>query len=90
VKATEFVTLARLESDFFKDGVRFANGVQVTLQRLGPGAKASVEDALLAPQKVRKTVLAIEGRLSLKEGVFAETGRALLLRMGDRMIATGP
>ena len=59
VKAEELVTFARLESDFFHDGVRFANGAQVTLQRLGPGVKASVEDALLAPQKVRKTVFAM-------------------------------
>jgi hypothetical protein len=59
VKAKELVTFARLESDFFKDGVRFANGAQVTLQRLGPGVKASVDDALVAPKKVRKTVFAM-------------------------------
>jgi hypothetical protein len=59
VKAKELVTFARLESDLFQDGVRFANGAHVTLQRLGPGIKASVEDAILAPQKVRKTVFAM-------------------------------
>jgi hypothetical protein len=29
--------------------VRFANGAQVTLQRLGPGVKGSVIDALMSP-----------------------------------------
>ena len=33
----------------FHDGVRFANGAQVTLQRLSPGVKGSVIDALLSP-----------------------------------------
>ncbi len=59
VKADEVVTFAKLESEFFQDGVRFANGAQITLQRLGPGVTASVEDALLGPQRIRKTVAAM-------------------------------
>ena len=59
VRAEELVTFARIEGDFFHDGVRFANGAQVTLQRLGTGIKASVEDALRVPQGVRKTVFAM-------------------------------
>jgi hypothetical protein len=59
VKETELVTFARLDSDLFQDGVRFDNGAQVTLQRLGPGVKASVVDALQTPRKEKKTVLAM-------------------------------
>jgi hypothetical protein len=49
VMADEEVTFTRLEIGQFHDGVRFANGAQVTLQRLGPGVKGSVIDALLSP-----------------------------------------
>jgi hypothetical protein len=31
------------------DGVRFANGAEVTLQELGPGVKGYIYDALLSP-----------------------------------------
>jgi hypothetical protein len=58
VKDTETVTFARLDGELFQDGVRFANGAQVTLQRLGPGVKASVEDALKAPRRERQTEFA--------------------------------
>jgi hypothetical protein len=58
VTAKEVVTFARLDSDFFQDGVRFANGAQILLQRLGPGVKASVVDALVAPHKEHKSVAA--------------------------------
>ncbi len=59
VKAKEVVTFAKLESEFFQDGVRFANGAQITLQRLGPGVQASVEDALTTPMRIRKTAAVI-------------------------------
>ena len=49
VMADEDVTFTRLEIGQFHDGVRFANGAQVTLQRLGPGVKGYVIDALLSP-----------------------------------------
>jgi hypothetical protein len=45
----EDVTFTRLEIGPFHDGMRFANGAQVTLQRLGPGVKGYVIDALLSP-----------------------------------------
>jgi hypothetical protein len=31
------------------DGVRFANGAEVALQKLGPGVKGYIYDALLSP-----------------------------------------
>ena len=49
VKADEDATFTRLEAGPCHDGVRFANGAQVTLQRLGPGVKGYVIDALLSP-----------------------------------------
>jgi hypothetical protein len=42
-------TFIRLESGPHHDGMRFANGAEVTLQQLGPGVSASVVDALTAP-----------------------------------------
>ncbi|MGA8435410.1 MAG: hypothetical protein WB713_11600, partial [Methyloceanibacter sp.] len=49
VMADEDVTFTRLEIGQFHDGVRFANGAQVTLQRLGPGVKGSVIDGSCRP-----------------------------------------
>jgi hypothetical protein len=49
VTADEDVTFTRLEADPCHDGVRFHNGGQVTVQRLGPGVKGYVIDALLSP-----------------------------------------
>jgi hypothetical protein len=37
VSANEDVTFTRLEKSLHHDGVRFANGAEVTLQDLGPG-----------------------------------------------------
>jgi hypothetical protein len=50
VQASEPVTFSRLETALFQDGVRFANGAEVSLQRLGTGVKACVVDALLTPR----------------------------------------
>ncbi len=55
IAAQEVVTFARLDSDFFQDGVRFANGSEISLQRLGTGVKALVVDALLTPFRQRAT-----------------------------------
>jgi hypothetical protein len=49
VGAREAVIFSRLENSLFQDGVRFENGAKVSLQRLGRGVKARVEDALLTP-----------------------------------------
>jgi hypothetical protein len=46
VSATEHVTFIRLDDGPHHDGVRFANGAEVTLQELGPGVKGYVFDAL--------------------------------------------
>ena len=47
---TETVTFTRLDSGTYRDGVRFANGQAVTLQELGCGVRAMVEDALVVAQ----------------------------------------
>jgi hypothetical protein len=46
VSANENVTFTRLEAGPHHDGVRFANGAQVTLQELGPGVTGYVDDLL--------------------------------------------
>ncbi len=56
VTANEFVTFARLETGMYRDGVRFANGAEISLQQLGPGVKAIVIDALKNTPKVLETV----------------------------------
>ncbi len=45
----EDVIFTRLEVSPHHDGVRFANGAEVTLQELGPGVKGYIYDALLSP-----------------------------------------
>jgi hypothetical protein len=46
VSAIEIVTFTRLEAGPHHDGVRFANGAEVTLQKLGPGVTGYVDDLL--------------------------------------------
>jgi hypothetical protein len=46
VSANEDATFTRIEKGFHHDGVRFANGAEVTLQELGPGVKGFLYDAL--------------------------------------------
>jgi hypothetical protein len=55
VSANEDVTFARLENSPHHDGVRFANGAEVTLQELGPGVKGHLYDLLLSPVWMPKT-----------------------------------
>ncbi len=52
VKERETVTFAQLDGSMHRDGVRFENGAEITLQRLGTGVKAQVVDALVAPDIV--------------------------------------
>ena len=59
VRPNEDVTFIRLDTRSYRDGVRFANGVIVHLQRLGPGVSAFVTDALLTPRRELETVHAI-------------------------------
>jgi len=42
VDATEDVDFVRLERGPYHDGVRFGNGIEVTLQVLGPGVSATI------------------------------------------------
>lgn len=55
VSADEDVTFTRLEDKLHHDGVRFANGAQVTLQQLGPGVKSYIREALLSPVSMRES-----------------------------------
>jgi len=59
VRTEEEVIFARSEAGLHHDGVKFANGVQVTLQQLGPGVKAIPVDILLAPVKEPEIIEAI-------------------------------
>ena len=59
VSANENVTFVRLDTWTYRDGVRFANGAIVKLQKLGPGVSAFVTDALLTPRRELETVHAI-------------------------------
>ncbi len=43
------VTFVRIEEGPHHDGVRFPDGTEITLQRLGPGVSAVVVDALTKP-----------------------------------------
>jgi hypothetical protein len=47
--ADEDVTFTRLEKGPHRDGVRFANGAEVALQKLGPGVKGYINNALSSP-----------------------------------------
>jgi hypothetical protein len=49
VSAEEDVTFTRLEHGPHHDGVRFANGAEVTLQELGAGVKGHLCNALVSP-----------------------------------------
>ncbi len=49
VPEAAIATFIRLDGGPHHDGMRFANGAEVTLQQLGPGVSASVVDALTAP-----------------------------------------
>lgn len=54
VSEREVVTFTRIESGMHHDGIRFPNGAEVTLQRLGEGVKATVVDALTTPYEIRR------------------------------------
>jgi len=47
VQPSEQVTLCRLEDALFQDGVRFANGKEISLQCLGPGVTVGLVDDLV-------------------------------------------
>ena len=49
VPASAAVTFVRLEAGLYRDGVRFDNGKAVSLQELGVGVRATIDDALVTP-----------------------------------------
>lgn len=49
ITANECATFVRLDGGLYRDGVRFDNGRACTLQELGIGVKAMIEDALVTP-----------------------------------------
>jgi hypothetical protein len=59
VSANEDVTFTRLEKGPHHDGVRFANGSEVTVQELGPGVKGYVYNALSSPVWLPETAEAV-------------------------------
>jgi hypothetical protein len=42
IRARENVTFVRLEQGPYRDGVKFHGGMEISLQRLGPGVRATV------------------------------------------------
>jgi len=48
-------TFTRLETRLYRDAVRFDNGAELSLQRLGPGVEAHVLDALSEPRRIFET-----------------------------------
>ena len=57
VSANEEVTFIRLENEAHHDAVRFANGAEVTLQKLGAHIRAHIcDDAVLSPVWKREVV----------------------------------
>jgi hypothetical protein len=61
VSANEEVTFVRLEDGVHHDGVRFTNGSQMSLQKLGPGVIGYLTDALTAsfrpPEKAEQALV---------------------------------
>jgi hypothetical protein len=53
VTGTESATFVRLDGGLYRDGVRFDNGRACSLQELGIGVKAKIEDALVTPVPFR-------------------------------------
>jgi hypothetical protein len=60
VSEIENVTFIRLEVGPHHDGVRFANGAEVTLQELGPGVTGYVDDLLSSFDWRKQAVEAFE------------------------------
>ena len=56
VKFFEHVVFARLQHGAYRDGVRFANGKELSLQILGPGVGVTVVPVKVSPQPRRVNV----------------------------------
>ena len=62
ISAAENATFTRLDAGLYRDGVRFDNGRACSLQELGIGVKAIIEDALITPvpfKKVEESVASV-------------------------------
>jgi hypothetical protein len=59
ISANEDVTFTRLENGPHHDGVRFANGAEVTLQELGPTVKGYLYNTLLSSAWTPETAEAL-------------------------------
>lgn len=55
VSAATTATFTRLDAGLYRDGVRFDNGKAVSLQELGVGVRAKIEDALVTPLPLERT-----------------------------------
>jgi hypothetical protein len=53
IKGGEQVVFARLEHGAYRDGVKFGNGKEISLQLLGSGVSVSLVDARAKPELVR-------------------------------------
>jgi hypothetical protein len=56
VKPLEHVIFARLQHGAYRDGVRFANGKELSLQILGPGVGVTLAPARVSPETRRVDV----------------------------------
>ncbi len=59
VGCDETVTFVRLETDLYRDGLRFENGAEIPLYALPPGISATVTEALTSvvlPTRVAEVV----------------------------------
>ncbi|HEY8579641.1 MAG TPA: hypothetical protein VIL72_07135 [Beijerinckiaceae bacterium] len=54
VKPAETVTFVRLETGAYRDGVRFENGREASLQQLGAGVRASIPQLLEEASPLRR------------------------------------
>jgi pyrimidine operon attenuation protein/uracil phosphoribosyltransferase len=60
VSADAVVTFSRLDAGLYRDGVRFENDKQVSLQDLGPGVTAIVVDDLQGGKTAKAALVAAE------------------------------
>ena len=52
----EMVTFVRLDAGAYRDGVRFANGREISLQQLGSGVRATIPQLIEAAEPFKRTL----------------------------------
>ncbi len=57
ISAEEEVVFARLDHGAYRDGVKFANGKQISLQLLGAGVSIALVETIVEPQTIAEPVL---------------------------------